>query len=533
MMRGATPMPMWELWLWGCFLGGGRARCYGFFSHFLHENSHSAKRPNVDVINMLALGAAHAAAAAPHHSRTKSSSCRVHCTDDCHNKEGRPLHKDGRCSDGWLGDEMAEGKASCTLGADCSDCGARELCTVPGGSPHLLLPKATLPSPAVKLPTLRASEVLIMILGSTRFRHKSERAYHSWCRQWPDVACLFFGDDHTDASSQFGPRGPAGTEPGESSGAERADGGGGGSGAEEEMPWVVVKGSAPPAHCCAKKRSGSGKLRPNFFCTPHRAKTLRAQYRYMPALMHVQRSPAIRSGGFRWVVVVDDDAFVFVPRLLWILARLNSSAPLYLGDFGSSGEAVALRPSIPHFACGGGGSVLSIGALQAMDLSGCHRDYHKRCMQSDWMIGGCARRHGVMELRELGCGTCDPRRIRERRYVDGVRQRLQEDRCFFLQQASPVAQELPLGRHSGAIVHGLDEANAAAFFRKHNGTASPRAPTAAAPARMTTSRVGQRASAGAAGRGRGDDAADDHGRPRGPRKPKPGPHTKPRRSNAL
>lgn len=393
---------------------------------------------------------------------------------------------------------MAEGKASCALGKDCSDCGVRELCTVPG-APRLRLPKVTLPSAsAPPRPPLRTSEILLMILGSAKFRYKSERSYRTWCRQEPKVSCLFFADDSSkptdaDAITSVDGGGSASRTSGDDAATSAASFGaangralgaaGGGAtmttttmaaraGEDGGMRYVTVSGAAPPRHCCATKRSSSGKRRPNFFCTPHRAKTLTAQYRYLPALRHVQRSSAVQSGAYQWIVLVDDDAFVFVPRLVWILSRLNASAPLYLGDFGSSGEAVALRPSIPHFACGGGGSVLSIAALQAMDLAACQREYHAKCMQSDWMIGGCARRHGVMELRELGCGTCDPRRMRERPYVDGVRQRLRQDRCYFLQQASPLAAELPLARHSGAIVHGLSDVTSAAFFRRHNASAN-------------------------------------------------------------
>ena len=239
------------------------------------------------------------------------------------------------------------------------------------------------------------------------------------------------------------------------------------------------------------------------FCASHRARTLNAQYRYLPALLQVQQSEAVRRGEVRWVVVVDDDAFVFVPRLLWILSRLNATAPLYLGDFGSSTEAIAM--GIPHFACGGAGSVLSVGALRAMSVHACLTKYHARCMQSDWMVGGCARSHGVMELRELGCGTCDPKRLKEPRYLAGVRQRLRDDRCFFLQQATPFARELPLGTLSGAVVHGLDAATSADFFRAHNATAR----RGARSTQALTTRLGAAGRTGATpsptptGRGRG------------------------------
>lgn len=352
---------------------------------------------------------------------------------------------------------MAEGKASCALGTDCTDCGAREICHVPG-APSLRLPRASIPAPASPAPALRTSEVLFMVLGSAKYHHRSVHCYQTWCQQGTNVTCLFFADDSisnstTNTSGTAAVRSAMTDVTGASS-----------------MPLVIIKGVAPPKQCCAKKRSSSGKLRPNFFCTAHRATTLRAQYRYLPALEHVRSSRAFRTGSFRWVVMVDDDAFVFVQRLVWILSRLNSSAPLYLGDFGSSGEATALHPSIPHFACGGGGSVLSVAALRAMDLRACRRAYHAQCMQSDWMIGGCARRYGVMELRELGCGTCDPRRIKDRRYVSGVRTRLHDGRCFFLQQASPVAAELLSSGsvHSAAIVHGLNELARSALFRQQH-----------------------------------------------------------------
>ena len=123
---------------------------------------------------------------------------------------------------------------------------------------------------------------------------------------------------------------------------------------------------------------------------------------------------------------------------------------------------------IPHFACGGGGSVLSAAALQRMDVEQCLDRYHTRCMQSDWMIGGCARAHNVSELRELGCGTCDPKHLRDPKNRAAVIRKLRDERCFFLQHAEQFAKELPLGRHSGAIVHGLDATAAWTFFRKHN-----------------------------------------------------------------
>ena len=51
------------------------------------------------------------------------------------------------------------------------------------------------------------------------------------------------------------------------------------------MQWSVVRKVPQPApgHCCRGKKTG-------FFCSEHRQKTLRAQYRYLPALAAARRA---------------------------------------------------------------------------------------------------------------------------------------------------------------------------------------------------------------------------------------------------
>ena len=213
------------------------------------------------------------------------------------------------------------------------------------------------------------------------------------------------------------------------------------------LPLLRVSAARPPAHCCPARRrrrlkqAAGGAADPHahlFFCEPHRAVTLPAQYRFLPALQHVAASPAFTGGKFRFVVLVDDDSYVFVRRLLWLLSRIDHKRPLYLGDFGASPEAILL--GVKRFACGGGGSVLTAGALRRMDLAACTRRYHAMCMQSDWMIGGCAMSYNVTALGELGCNTCD------QRYNAGrVKAMLKADRCFFSQIAEKYAADLPLG----------------------------------------------------------------------------------------
>jgi len=331
-----------------------------------------------------------------------ATTCRTVCLDQC------DTSRDGRCSDGWHGDDG--GKPLCNLGHDCYDCGPRELCSVDG----VMLPKAVVTQDLH--PSIRPVQVLFIIMGSTRLRSRSERAFRSWCQSQRGSRCLFVTDD--------GPR-------------QRADS------ANASMPQLLVDVRAPK-RCCV--RTGRRRV-PSFFCSPHRAATLPSQYRFLPALRHVQTSDAFTSGAFKWVVIIDDDTYVYVPRLLWLLARLDPKTPIYTGDFIASGDAT--RHKVPRFACGGGGSVLSAEALRRMDVTKCMRLYHGRCMQSDWMIGGCAHMHNVSALRSLGCGTCDPKHID----IPSLRTKLREDRCFFLQNAKGLSKELPRCRHAAAIVH--------------------------------------------------------------------------------
>lgn len=376
---------------------------------------------------------------------------RAQCQRVCSNTCARA--RDGRCSDGWVGDSAPEGKPSCMLGTDCQDCGPRRLCTVPQTS--LRLPASMLrPS---SLPPLQLSQILFMIMGSYRYRKRSQRAYFSWCKHFK-ANCIFFADNDAPLPGNV------------------------------SMPVVKVSAARPPKHCCvsssdeaggrrlsggsaaarggaATKSHSGGRSKPpkrsDFFCDPHRARTLRAQYRFLPALSHVKTSSAFAGGAFSWVLLVDDDSFVFVPHVLWLLRKLDEKKALYLGDFGSSSQP--FKMGIPAFACGGAGSVFTAAALRHMDLHRCIRDFHSRCMQSDWMIGGCARRHNVTFVKELGCGMCDPKHID----LPQVIAKLKQDRCFFAQNAQDLAASLPLGPHSPAIIHGLNVGTASSFFRNH------------------------------------------------------------------
>lgn len=156
------------------------------------------------------------------------------------------------------------------------------------------------------------------------------------------------------------------------------------------LQWTVVHSSPPSGGCC---RSGHG-----FFCSSHRRQTLPAQYRFLPALAQARRSALFSSGRAQWVVLLDDDSFVFVRRLRRLLARYNYQQPWMLGEFRADRA----------YACGGAGAVLSRAALASLALESCIARMRHRCMQSDWQLGECVRRARPsvrLEARH-GCGSC-------------------------------------------------------------------------------------------------------------------------------
>ena len=89
-----------------------------------------------------------------------------------------------------------------------------------------------------------------------------------------------------------------------------------GSPSSGEMPVVRIRGAALPRRCvCNESDVTAGDRGESFLCRQHRAATLEAQYRFLPALQHVRSSPRFERGDLRWVVLVDDDSFVFAERL--------------------------------------------------------------------------------------------------------------------------------------------------------------------------------------------------------------------------
>ena len=73
----------------------------------------------------------------------------------------------------------------------------------------------------------------------------------------------------------------------------------------------------------ASHKSSALTSAPRSVGDPHRAVTLRHQYRFLPALAHAKALEGWRSGAFQWLVLVDDDAMVYPERL----ARVLGSRP--------------------------------------------------------------------------------------------------------------------------------------------------------------------------------------------------------------
>merc|ERR1719353_1448184 len=124
-------------------------------------------------------------------------------------------------------------------------------------------------------------------------------------------------------------------------------------------------------------------------------------------------------GSTDWVVVCDDDTFVFHHNMLQYLSGLNAELALYTGHtiadkyypVNDDGEGHTLKHSIStHFACGGGGSVFSKGAMRKMSekIQTCIKASNPggkwEGWQSDWMFGACTHDANVHLIDQNGPG---------------------------------------------------------------------------------------------------------------------------------
>jgi len=143
----------------------------------------------------------------------------------------------------------------------------------------------------------------------------------------------------------------------------------------------------------------------------------RAQLRYLPVLDYMRELMTsgrdMKFGKINWLVIVDDDTFVFHRNLASNLALLDSSTPIYTGDVipeawlpvdrdGSGNELGVSSNTL--FVNGGGGSVFSRAAVEQMNTEACvNRSFPGQDWwrwQSDWMIGACAFDVGIAPLQQ-------------------------------------------------------------------------------------------------------------------------------------
>lgn len=139
-----------------------------------------------------------------------------------------------------------------------------------------------------------------------------------------------------------------------------------------------------------------------------------AQLRYLRILSHsislIQNNHGRLFTKNRWLIITDDDTYVFHHNMYTYLDALNAQTPMYTGHtlppdvypVADDGHGNKLGSAVrTHFACGGGGSVFSLGAVRMLEpfVASCINDtrpgHFMDDWNSDWQIGECAHRAGV------------------------------------------------------------------------------------------------------------------------------------------
>ncbi|KAL1510971.1 hypothetical protein AB1Y20_005796 [Prymnesium parvum] len=253
---------------------------------------------------------------------------------------------------------------------------------------------------------MEAGVALLLVLSSRATQARAVVAHATWCRA-RGVVCRFVADQ------PFRGRRPP------------------------TLAWTVLHSASPhPSSCC---RKGKG-----FFCSPHRQRTLRAQYRYLPALHRAGVTQLRAQPHLHWIVVLDDDSFVFPTNLVQLLRRYNHRDRLLLGELKPSGE----------YACGGAGTVLSRAAALRLNVPSCIARFQRRCMQSDWMLAECARSSGIRLDGSHGCSSCA---VEGSAAADDVLARSLKAGCQFMQNAGRHLSQIPTNFSSPSIVHGYTQ----------------------------------------------------------------------------
>ena len=214
---------------------------------------------------------------------------------------------------------------------------------------------------------------------------------------------------------------------------------------------------APQSQCCNRsisvfdKSTYDGHGPSDFYCPngrhgsnddsgAHRKATLLAQYRYLPAIQHavIENKARFQKGEASWLVLVDDDTWVTIPRLLDVLSKYRHGAKVQLGDFVFApiyNETHWKRP----FACGGAGTILSAAAAVTVSWAKCMRLFHDSCMQSDWMIGRCLNEYPeIVPDMTMSCGVCARDTIFSTAHIAKIEGLAMSRKCAFAQVTSDI-----------------------------------------------------------------------------------------------
>jgi len=137
-----------------------------------------------------------------------------------------------------------------------------------------------------------------------------------------------------------------------------------------------------------------------------------AQLRFVPILDYMRELILTNQDGFfsnvKWVMLCDDDTYVFYHNLWYALAGLDHTSNIYTGDVipdewlpvsqDGSGKYLGVS-SNTIFINGGAGSIFSKAGLIAMNTEQCVNNSMPGNSwwkwQSDWMIGACASNAGM------------------------------------------------------------------------------------------------------------------------------------------
>jgi hypothetical protein len=153
------------------------------------------------------------------------------------------------------------------------------------------------------------SHILFLVMGSTRFRARSELVQQSWCQR-QKASCIFVTDDAQPGEDERERRlldtkyadplddSQAQTSISDRHGRNRSIRRGAGG-----MPLIRVRDALPPSNCfCNDSARTKSEASSGFFCRSHRAATLEAQYRFLPVRRQLGcRTPAAFRNGMQLV----------------------------------------------------------------------------------------------------------------------------------------------------------------------------------------------------------------------------------------